>query len=65
MPSASLQRWTNDRLPRLAVIEAQCAASVAALPPNPYLSEENLLGYVVLLTAHFQGYCRDLHSEAA
>jgi hypothetical protein len=29
MPSASLGIWQNDRLPRLAGIDAQCAAAVA------------------------------------
>ena len=65
MPSASLLRWQNDRLPNLSEIDAQCAASLALSPPNPRLAEENLRGYVVLLSAHFQGFCRDLHTEAA
>jgi hypothetical protein len=29
------------------------------------LIDENLRGYVVLLSAHFQGFCRDLYTEAA
>ena len=65
MPSVSLQHWQNDRMPRLTQIDAQCAASLAAVPPNAYLIEENLRGYVVLLSAHFQGFCRDLYTEAA
>ena len=32
---------------------------------DPRLTEENLRGFVVLLSAHFQGFCRDLYSEAA
>ena len=65
MPSASLLRWQNDRMPRLAEIDAQCAASLAAMPSNPYLVEENLRGYVLLLSAHFQGFCRDLYTECS
>jgi hypothetical protein len=65
MPSVSLQHWQNDRTPRLTQIDAQCAASLAAIPPNAYLIEENLRGYVVSLSAHFQGFCRDLYTEAA
>jgi hypothetical protein len=65
MSSASLLRWQNDRMRRLAEIDAQCAASLALAPPNPKLAEENLRGYVVLLSAHFQGLARDLHTEAA
>jgi hypothetical protein len=65
MPSISLQTWRNDRMPRLMHVDLQCAASLAALPPNPHLADENLRGYVVLLSAHFQGFCRDLYTEGA
>jgi hypothetical protein len=65
MPSASLLRWQNDRMPRLAEIDTQCAASQVLAPPQPNLVEENLRGYVLLLSAHFQGFCRDLYTESA
>ena len=65
MPSASLQYWLNDRLLRLHEIEIQCAASQALVPSNLRLQEENLRGYIVLLSAHFQGFCRDLYTESA
>jgi hypothetical protein len=65
MPSAALRRWQNDRLPSLIHVDTQCAASVAAIPANPALVEENYRGYVLLLAAHFQGFCRDLHTECA
>jgi hypothetical protein len=65
MPSASLLRWRNDRMPRLAEIDGQCAACLALLPPRPNLVEESLRGYVMLLSAHFQGFCRDLYAECA
>ena len=64
MPSTALLHWRNDRMPRLAQIDAQCTASLAAVPPNAHLIDENLRGYVVLLSAHFQGFCRDLYTEA-
>jgi hypothetical protein len=63
MPSHALQSWQNDRLPRLNAIDAQCDAVFALAPPNPDLADENLRGYVMLLSAHFQGFCRDLHTE--
>ena len=47
MPSASLQHWQNERLPRLNEVQAQLAASRALAPPNPRLSEENLRAYIV------------------
>ena len=65
MPSASLQYWQNERLPRLNEVQAQLAASRALAPLNPRLGEENLRAYIVLLSAHFQGFCRDLHAESA
>jgi hypothetical protein len=52
-------------MPRLTQIDAQCAASLAMVRPNVHLMDENLRGYVVLLSAHFQGFCRDLYTEAA
>jgi hypothetical protein len=65
MPSASLLQWRNDRLPRLAEVDAQCAATLALVPPRPNLVEENLRAYVLLLSAHFQGFGRDLYTECA
>jgi hypothetical protein len=52
-------------MPRLAEIDVQCAASLVLALPQPNLVEENLRGYVLLLSAHFQGFCRDLYSECA
>jgi hypothetical protein len=63
MPSFSLKRWQNDRKPRLAEIDAHCAAAAALAPPNVLLAEESLRGYVMLLSGHFQGFCRDLYTE--
>jgi hypothetical protein len=63
MPSAALTRWTNDRMPRLAEIDTHCATAHALAAPNPFLAEESLSGYVMLLSGHFQGFCRDLYTE--
>jgi hypothetical protein len=65
MPSASVLRWRNDRMLRLSEVDAQCSTTLALAPPQPNLIEENLRGYVLLLSAHFQGFCRDLYTEAA
>ena len=65
MPSVSLQQWRTERMLSLQEIDTQCATSLALAPPNPRLSEENLRGYIVLLSAHFQGFCRDLYTECA
>lgn len=65
MPSASLTRWQNDRMPRLAEVEAHCAAVLTLVPPNPTFLDETLRGFVLHLSAHFQGFCRDLYTECA
>jgi hypothetical protein len=51
-------------MPRLAAVDGHCAAVFAA-PPYTLLAEESLRGYVTLLSAHFQGFCRDLYTESA
>lgn len=63
MPSVALLTWRNDRMARLAAVDAHCVAAAALLPPNPLLAEESLCGYVMLLSGHFQGFCRDLYFE--
>jgi hypothetical protein len=77
MPSAALIRWQSDRMPRLALTDAHCAGLLAALAASPTvrsasaaavvptLAEESLQGYVLLLSGHFQGFCRDLYTECS
>ena len=65
MPSSALNLWKTERMPRLALVDAQCAAVFALILPNPLLAEEDLRGYVALLSAHFQGFCRELYVECA
>ncbi len=64
MPSRSLSQWRADRMARLSQIDAQCVAC-AAIPANPQLIDENCRAYILLLSAHFQGFCRDLYTECA
>jgi len=52
-------------MPNLDEVDAQCTATLALAPPNPRLFDENLRGYVLLLSAHFQGFCRDLYTECS
>jgi hypothetical protein len=65
MPSVSLQSWRVDRILSLQEVDRQCADSLALAPPNPRLYEENLRGFIMLLSAHFQGFCRDLYTECS
>jgi len=72
VPSAALIRWRSDRMPRLAHTDAQCSLLYAPAPdansppvPLPQFAEESLQGYVMLVSGHFQGFCRDLYTECA
>jgi hypothetical protein len=65
MPSAALTEWQTIRMLRLAQIDGQCSSIVGLVPPNPDLLDESLRGYVMLLSAHFQGFCRTLYSECS
>ncbi len=60
MPSTSLRFWQTDRLVRIAELEKQCAASTVLAPPNPQREDENRRGLIMLLSAHFQGFCREV-----
>jgi hypothetical protein len=61
---------------RLGHIDAHCAALFTLGPPGPSpapaapaapspLALESLQGYVMLVSGHFQGFCRDLYTECA
>ncbi len=43
----------------------QCLTSMTLAVPNHKLVDENIRGVILLLSAHFQGYCRDLYSECS
>ena len=77
MPSAALANWQADRMIRLGHTEAHCVALLAPAggptdaAGGPLISpavaspiaQESLQGYVMLLSGHFQGFCRDLYTE--
>lgn len=65
MPSAAFSRWQNDRMLRRNEVDAHCAAVLALVPPNPMFLDETLRGFVLHLSAHFQGFCRDLYTECS
>ena len=62
MLSASLLAWNGDRATRLDGIDAQCAAVPAG---DVVHLDECLRGYVMHLSAHFQGFCRGLYFECS
>lgn len=63
MPSFSLIHWRADRRARLRELSDQASATSLLSPPKPSLEEENIRGYLLLLSAHFQGFCRDIYAE--
>lgn len=46
-------------------LELQCVWAGGLVPPDPAMVDEHLRAYVMQLSAHLQGFCRDLYSEAA
>jgi len=65
VPSVAFTRWQTDRLTRLNEVESHCAVIDALAPANPTFLEEVLRGFVLHLSAHFQGFCRDLYTECS
>ena len=54
----------SDRRIRLDQVESQAIEVAALIPVNPTFLDESLRGYVLHLSAHFQGFCRDLYHES-
>lgn len=79
MPSAALATWQTDRMIRLGRTDSLCVSLLhpppgppppaggppvaTAVPPSP--AHEVLQGYAMLISGHFQGFCRDLYSECS
>lgn len=65
VPSIAFANWGGDRASRLDEVEAHCASISVLSPANPTFLDELLRGLVLHLSAHFQGFCRDLHTECS
>lgn len=65
MPSQSYQLWLADRCPTLDEIESAHASVGGTGPGRRFATQQINQAYAVLLSAQFQAFCRDLHSEAA
>src|SRR5205823_5921323 len=63
MPSISYRRWRKTRGRALDEIAQAHAAVGGTARGRRYAMQQINHAYVVLLAAHFQGFCRDLHSE--
>jgi hypothetical protein len=64
-PSQALKDWNSTRRSKLDKVEARCVWAAGLVPADPEMESEHLRAYVTLLSAHFQGFCRDLYSEAS
>jgi hypothetical protein len=64
MPSNSLRIWAEDRATTLDEIEAAHHAVGGGGRGRRYATQQLNQAYTVMLMSHFQGFCRDLHSEA-
>lgn len=65
MPSRAFTIWQQERILRLDEIEAAHAAVGGVAPGRRYTTEQVNRAYVMTLAAQFQGFGRDLHSDAA
>jgi hypothetical protein len=65
MPSDALLAWQTNRMARLQNVEADCLHLEGLHAADPGRVQEYIRSYVVLLSAEFQGFCRDLHYECA
>lgn len=63
MPSHSLSRWNGERADVLDEIENAHAMVGGTERGRRYATQQINYSYTALLSSHFQGFCRDLHSE--
>ena len=63
MPSNSLTKWAGERTDALDEIADAHAIVGGTERGRRYATRQINYSYATLLTSHFQGFCRDLHSE--
>ena len=61
--SRSLRNWRTERAAALDELEAAHAAVGGTGPGRRTATQALNQSYVALLAGHFQGFCRDLHTE--
>jgi hypothetical protein len=65
MPSNSLQLWRTNRCGELDEVESAHTSVRGTGPGRRSATLQLNYSYTLLLSANFQGFCRDLHTEAA
>lgn len=63
MPSNSLAKWSGERTNALDEIESAHSVIGGTARGRRYATQQINYSYVALLSSHFQGFCRDLHTE--
>jgi hypothetical protein len=63
MPSNSLIRWNGERADALNEIENAHVMVGGTERGRRYATQQINYAYAAMLSAQFQGFCRDLHSE--
>ena len=63
MPSHSLGQWSSERSEALDEIENAHLSVGGSARGRRYATQQINHAYATLLSAQFQGFCRDLHSE--
>lgn len=64
MSSNSLLRWNSERAEALDEIENAHVMIGGTERGRRYATQQVNYSYVTLLSSHFQGFCRDLHTES-
>lgn len=64
-PSQAMTNWTTQRRTGLDKLDGQCVWAMGLRPEDGRMVGLHLRAYVSELSADFQGYCRDLYTEAA
>ncbi len=65
MPSRALSRWLSEAKAELDELEAAHARATTRRRTRHALARQLCRAYLVSVSAQFQRFCRDLHSEAA
>jgi hypothetical protein len=64
MPSGSLRRWNDERIPALDEIENAHAVVGGSQRGRRYATQQINYAFAAILSSQFQAFCRDLHSES-
>lgn len=65
MPSNALERWQSLTAHRLAVLHRALDHAAGESTTDADAADQADQAFVIMLAAHFQGFCRDLHNECA